>query len=81
MRRAAYTMTNTSLCGLGQAASNPVTSGLRYFLAEYQAHINEKFCTAAVCDGLFQYWIEPAESALAATCAPRCVRPGRSRAV
>ncbi len=72
MRRAAYTMTNTSLCGLGQAASNPVTSGLRYFLPEYQAHVNEKFCTAAVCDGLFQYWIEPAKCTGCHLCTPAC---------
>ena len=28
---------NTSLCGLGQSAPNPVTSTLRYFRAEYEA--------------------------------------------
>ncbi len=72
MRRAAYTMTNTSLCGLGQAASNPVTSGLRYFLPEYQAHINEKYCPAAVCDGLFKYWIEPAKCTGCHLCTPSC---------
>lgn len=59
MRRAADTMVQTSLCGLGQAASNPVTSSLNFFLAEYEAHVNERYCQSAVCKGLFQYTILP----------------------
>ena len=40
---------NTSLCGLGQTAANPVLSTLRYFEDEYLAHIENKFCPASVC--------------------------------
>lgn len=40
---------HTSLCGLGQAAPNPVISTLRYFRDEYLAHILEKRCPAGVC--------------------------------
>jgi bidirectional [NiFe] hydrogenase diaphorase subunit len=40
---------HTSLCGLGQAAPNPVYSTLRYFRDEYLAHIVEKRCPAGVC--------------------------------
>ena len=40
---------NTSLCGLGQSAPNPVMSTLRYFEEEYQAHIEEHRCPAGVC--------------------------------
>jgi bidirectional [NiFe] hydrogenase diaphorase subunit len=40
----------TSLCGLGQSAPNPVVSTLRYFLDEYEAHINEHRCPAGVCE-------------------------------
>jgi bidirectional [NiFe] hydrogenase diaphorase subunit len=40
---------HTSLCGLGQSAPNPVLSTLKYFLAEYRAHIFEHRCTAGVC--------------------------------
>jgi bidirectional [NiFe] hydrogenase diaphorase subunit len=40
---------NTSLCGLGQSAPNPIASTLRYFRQEYLAHINEKTCPAGVC--------------------------------
>ncbi len=40
----------TSLCGLGQSAPNPVLSTLRYFREEYEAHIHHRTCTAAVCE-------------------------------
>jgi NADH:ubiquinone oxidoreductase subunit F (NADH-binding) len=39
----------TSLCGLGQTAPNPVMSTLRYFRAEYEAHIHERRCPAGHC--------------------------------
>jgi bidirectional [NiFe] hydrogenase diaphorase subunit len=39
----------TSLCGLGQTAPNPVFSTLRYFRDEYRAHIEDKQCPAGVC--------------------------------
>ncbi|MEW5745539.1 MAG: NuoF family protein [Nitrospirota bacterium] len=40
---------NTSLCGLGLSAPNPVVSTLRYFKDEYEAHILDKTCPAGVC--------------------------------
>jgi len=40
---------NTSLCGLGQSAPNPVLSTLRYFRNEYLAHVEEKKCPSGVC--------------------------------
>jgi NADH-quinone oxidoreductase subunit F len=40
---------DASLCGLGQTASNPVLSTLRYFRHEYEAHIDQKKCPALVC--------------------------------
>ena len=40
---------NTSLCGLGQTAPNPVVSTLRYFAHEYAAHVEQKTCPANVC--------------------------------
>ncbi|MDH3928938.1 MAG: NAD(P)H-dependent oxidoreductase subunit E [Deltaproteobacteria bacterium] len=39
----------TSLCGLGQSAPNPVLSTLRYFQEEYEAHIRDRSCPASVC--------------------------------
>ena len=40
---------NTSLCGLGQTAPNPVLSTLRYFRDEYESHIAGTGCAAGVC--------------------------------
>jgi len=39
----------TSLCGLGQSAPNPVLSTLRYFAEEYKAHVEQQLCPAGVC--------------------------------
>ena len=39
----------TSLCGLGQSAPNPVLSTIHYFLDEYMAHIVDRHCPAEVC--------------------------------
>jgi bidirectional [NiFe] hydrogenase diaphorase subunit len=39
----------TSLCGLGQAAPNPVLSTLRHFREEYLTHIEDRACPAGVC--------------------------------
>ena len=39
---------SASLCGLGQTAPNPVLSTLRHFREEYEAHIIDRKCPAAV---------------------------------
>ncbi|MFH1538717.1 MAG: NADH-quinone oxidoreductase subunit NuoF, partial [bacterium] len=44
----------SALCGLGQTAPNPVLSTIRYFRDEYEAHIKEHRCPAAVCSALFR---------------------------
>jgi len=43
---------DTSLCGLGQTCSNPVLTTINYFRDEYEAHIKERRCPAAVCEAL-----------------------------
>lgn len=43
---------DTSMCGLGQSAPNPVLSTLRYFKHEYRQHIHDKRCSAFVCKGV-----------------------------
>ncbi len=40
---------DTTMCGLGQSAANPVLSTIRYFRREYERHINDKRCDAFVC--------------------------------
>lgn len=42
----------SSLCGLGQTAPNPVISTLRYFRDEYLEHIRDHHCRAGVCNDL-----------------------------
>ena len=44
------TIKETSLCGLGQTAPNPILSTLRYFKHEYIEHIVHKRCPAGVCN-------------------------------
>ncbi len=46
----AKTVKECSLCGLGQTAPNPVISTINYFRDEYEAHIKENNCPAAVCE-------------------------------
>jgi NADH-quinone oxidoreductase subunit F len=44
---------DSSFCGLGQTAPNPVLSTIRYFKEEYKYHIEEGHCDASVCASLF----------------------------
>ena len=48
-------VSRASLCGLGQTAPNPVTTTLRYFRDEYEAHLHEKRCPAGRCPALIRY--------------------------
>jgi NADH:ubiquinone oxidoreductase subunit F (NADH-binding)/(2Fe-2S) ferredoxin len=63
---------NSSLCGLGQTAPNPVLTTIRYFREEYEAHIYEKRCTAKLCKGLITYEIIPDLCPGCMVCARNC---------
>ncbi len=52
LRRIGNTVKDASLCGLGQTCPKPVLSTLEHFAHEYEAHIRDKRCPAAVCDAL-----------------------------
>ena len=65
-------MNKASLCGLGQTASNPVRSTLRYFMDEYMEHIKDKKCRAGKCTKLIQYKIDPAKCKGCTLCARKC---------
>jgi len=43
---------DTSLCGLGQSAPNPVLTTMRHFRHEFEDHIRAKRCRAGVCEDL-----------------------------
>lgn len=45
----ALAVKDTTMCGLGNSAANPVLSTLRYFRHEYERHIIDKVCDAYVC--------------------------------
>jgi NAD-dependent dihydropyrimidine dehydrogenase PreA subunit len=57
LRRLSLAMQKASLCGLGQTASNPVLSTLKYFEHEYNEHILNKRCPAGKCSNLVTYEI------------------------
>lgn len=48
----AVAVKESALCGLGQTCPNPVLSTIKYFRDEYEAHIKDKKCPAAVCNAL-----------------------------
>ncbi|SEW42459.1 NADH-quinone oxidoreductase subunit F [[Clostridium] fimetarium] len=48
---------DTSLCGLGQTAPNPVLSTMKYFWDEYVAHVRDHRCPAGVCKKLIRFEI------------------------
>ncbi|MCU0579401.1 MAG: 4Fe-4S binding protein [Desulfobacterota bacterium] len=68
----AETITETSLCGLGKTAPNPVLSTLRYFREEYLAHILEKRCPAGVCKALIQYAVDQEKCTGCGDCQRAC---------
>ena len=71
MRAICAAMQRASLCGLGQTASNPVQSLLRYFLDEVKSHILEKKCPAGKCKKLVAFTINDKCKGCTA-CARKC---------
>jgi NADH-quinone oxidoreductase subunit F len=61
-----------SLCGLGQTASNPVLTTLKYFRDEYLAHIEDKKCAAKQCKELLIYEITKDKCIGCGMCAVKC---------
>jgi NADH-quinone oxidoreductase subunit F len=66
------TVSQTALCGLGKTAANPVLSTLRYFRDEYETHINEKKCSAGVCQALVTYSVDPEKCTCCGICKRGC---------
>jgi len=72
LHRLAEVIKDTSLCGLGQSAPNPVLSGLRYFKDEYEAHLYDRTCPAKVCKELLVYEINNELCSGCGLCAKKC---------
>ncbi len=72
MEELCYYIKDNALCGLGQSAPNPVLSTLKYYRAEYEAHVKDKVCPAGVCKSLIQYKIDPEKCIGCNLCARNC---------
>jgi len=72
LNRLATVIKDTSLCGLGQTAPNPVLSTLRHFRDEYEAHIYERKCPAGVCGEMLTYRIVAEKCRGCTLCAKQC---------
>jgi NADH:ubiquinone oxidoreductase subunit F (NADH-binding)/NAD-dependent dihydropyrimidine dehydrogenase PreA subunit len=68
----AQVIRDTSLCGLGQSAPNPVLSTLRWFRPEYEAHVYERKCPSKACTELLTYDIEASRCTGCAVCVKNC---------
>lgn len=72
LERLSVTISQGSLCGLGQTAPNPIMTSLRAFREEYEAHVHDHYCPAGVCKDLFQYVIDPANCTGCQACVRVC---------
>jgi Na+-translocating ferredoxin:NAD+ oxidoreductase RNF subunit RnfB len=68
----AEVMKDTSLCGLGQNAPNPVVSTLKYFKNEYEEHILDRRCPSNSCTELRSWFIDVDLCTGCSICAKRC---------
>jgi len=68
----AETAQEAALCALGKSAPNPLLSTLKYFRAEYEAHIKEKRCPALSCKELIAFHIDPKKCQACMICANKC---------
>jgi len=63
---------DTSLCGLGHSAPNPVLSTLKWFRHEYESHIFERKCPAGVCTSLRTFTIDVNKCTGCTVCTRKC---------
>ncbi|MEW6710142.1 MAG: NADH-quinone oxidoreductase subunit NuoF [Candidatus Riflebacteria bacterium] len=72
MERLAEVIKDTSLCGLGQTAPNPILSTLRFFRDEYEAHVFDRKCPAGACHELLDFSIDAEKCVGCTMCAKVC---------
>jgi len=72
LRNLAEVIKDTSLCGLGQSAPNPVLSTLQWFEDEYEAHVFDRTCPAGVCGELVSFSIDSEKCKGCTLCAKKC---------
>jgi NADH:ubiquinone oxidoreductase subunit F (NADH-binding)/Pyruvate/2-oxoacid:ferredoxin oxidoreductase delta subunit len=72
MEDLAGVMKDTSLCGLGQNAPNPVLSSLKHFRNEYEDHVFDRKCPSNTCSELRNWFIDVELCTGCSICAKRC---------
>ena len=72
LEKLANIIKKTSVCGLGQSASNPVLSTMKYFKDEYLEHVSENKCRAGYCKELCNIVIDPEKCKGCHICAKNC---------
>ncbi len=72
LRNLSAVIKDSSLCGLGQTAPNPVLSTLDNFMDEYIAHVKDKKCPAGRCKSLMKYEVIPENCVGCTACARNC---------
>ncbi|MFH1429570.1 MAG: NADH-ubiquinone oxidoreductase-F iron-sulfur binding region domain-containing protein [Candidatus Margulisiibacteriota bacterium] len=72
LQKLAGVIQDTSLCGLGQTAPNPVLSTLRWFRDEYEAHVYERKCPAKACAEMLVYEVDQELCRGCTLCAKKC---------
>lgn len=65
-------MSDTSLCGLGQNAPNPVMSLLTHFRKEFEEHLFDRHCSSNQCKALRSWFIDVDLCTGCSLCAKRC---------
>jgi NADH-quinone oxidoreductase subunit F len=72
LEQLAETIKDSSLCGLGQTAPNPVLTTIKYFRDEYEAHIRDKKCPALSCKALLTYTVREDKCTGCMSCTKGC---------
>lgn len=72
LKNLASVIKDTSLCGLGQTAPNPILSTLLNFQDEYHEHIVDRKCRANKCRALLKYVIIADKCVGCRVCAINC---------
>lgn len=68
----AHQIKESSLCGLGQTAPNPLLTAVKFFEDEFIAHIKDKKCPAKHCKPLLKFQIFEEKCTGCTLCAIKC---------
>ena len=72
LEKLAQVIKESSLCGLGQSAPNPVLSTIQWFREEYEEHVFERKCRAGACQELRTFSIITEKCTGCTACARKC---------